>query len=64
MPGLTPSTSTCAAAGLAEALEDLDRRRLAGAVGAEEGEDLAAADLEVDAADRLVIAVALVQSAS
>ena len=39
--------------GLAEALEDLDRRRLAGAVGAEEGEDLAAADLQVDAADRL-----------
>ena len=34
----------------AEALEDLDRRRLAGAVRPEEGEDLAALDLEVDPA--------------
>ena len=48
-------------AGLAEALEDLDGRRLAGAVGPEEREDLAAADLEVDPADGLVVAVALVQ---
>ena len=36
------------------ALEDLDRRRLARAVGAEQPEDLAAGDLEVDAAHRLV----------
>ena len=37
-----------AAVGLLEALEDLDRGRLAGPVRAEEGEDLAVADLEVD----------------
>ena len=35
------------------ALEDLDSRRLARAVGAEEGEHLAAPDLEIDAAQRL-----------
>jgi hypothetical protein len=34
-------------------LEDLHRRRLAGTVGAEEGEDLAQLDREVDAAHRL-----------
>ena len=44
-----------AAAALAVALEDLDRRRLAGPVGAEEGEDLAGIDLEVDAAHRLEV---------
>ena len=47
--GSVPSTLTLPALGSAEALEDLDGRGLAGAVGAEEGEDLAAADLEVDA---------------
>ena len=39
------------------ALQDLDRRRLPGAVRAEEGEYLADAYLEVDAADRLELAV-------
>src|SRR4051794_23915682 len=43
------------------ALEHLDGRRLAGAVGAEEPEDLAAGDLEVHAAHRLVAAVGLAQ---
>ena len=38
---------------LAVALQDLHRRRLARAVGAEQAEDLAAGDFEVDAADRL-----------
>ena len=52
--GSAPRTSTAACVGGAEAFEDLDRGRLAGSVGAEEGEDLAAADLEVDPAHRLV----------
>ena len=52
-PGSTPSTETSPPSALAVALEDLDRRRLAGAVGAEEAEDLAGGDLEVDAAHRL-----------
>ena len=41
------------------ALEDLDRRRLAGAVRAEQREDLSLADLEAHASQRLVPAVAL-----
>src|SRR3954452_17417511 len=45
------------------ALEDLDRRRLARAVGAEQAEDLAERDLEVDAAHGVMVAVALVQVA-
>ena len=47
----------------AVALEDLDGRRLAGAVGAEQAEDLAGGDLEVDAAHGLMVAVGLVQVA-
>src|SRR5205823_4994151 len=43
----------------AVALEDLDGRRLARAVRAEQGEDLAGLDREVDPAERLVVAVAL-----
>ena len=39
-----------------------DRRRLAGSVGAEEAEDLALADLEVDLDDAPVLAVRLGQS--
>ena len=52
--GSTPSTSTVAGVALAVALEDLDRRRLAGAVRAEQAEHLARLDLEVDPAQRLV----------
>jgi hypothetical protein len=48
---------------LAIALEDLDGGRLARSVGAEEGEDLAPVDLEVDAADRLDAVVGLGQAA-
>ena len=44
-----------------EAFEDLDGRRLAGAVRAEEGEDLAGGDLEVDAANGLRRSVVLLQ---
>ena len=49
--------------GRAQALEDLDGRRLAGAVRAEQAEDLAAGDLEVDAVDGDEVAVALGQAA-
>ena len=52
-----------AAAARAVALEDLHRRGLAGAVGAEQPEHLAAAHRDVDAAHRLVVAVALAQGA-
>jgi hypothetical protein len=45
------------------ALEDLDGRGLARAVGAEQPEHLARRDLEVDAAHGLVLAVALVEVA-
>ncbi len=47
----------------AVALEDLDGRRLARAVRAEEAEDLAALDVEVDPAHRLERAVRLAQAA-
>ena len=62
LPGSTPSTHASPAL-RAVALEDLDRRRLAGAVRAEEPEDLAGRDLEVDAAHGLVVPVGLVQVA-
>ena len=45
-----------------QALEDLDRRRLARAVRTEEAEDLASGDLEVDAIHRDQVAVALGQA--
>ena len=49
-----------AAAGrLGERAEHVDRRRLAGAVGAEEAEDLAAGDVEADAAHGLDLAEGL-----
>jgi hypothetical protein len=47
-----------AAIALAVALEDLHRRRLPRPVRAKEGEDLAAADLELDPAHRFELAVA------
>ena len=52
-----------AAVALAMALKDLDGGRLAGAVGAEQRVDLAARDLEVDAAHGLDRAVGLAQVA-
>src|SRR5687767_993395 len=48
----------------AQALEDLDGRGLAGAVGAQQAEDLARSDVEVDAGDGLDVAVALGQAAN
>ena len=50
-------------AALAVALENLDGRRLACAVRTQEGEDLAAGDLEIDAPDRLEVAIGLAQAA-
>ena len=41
-----------AAAGVDDAADDADQRGLAGAVGSEQGKDLALADLEVDAFER------------
>src|SRR4029077_2493418 len=43
-----------AASSLAVALEDLDGGRLAGSVGAEESEDLARGDFEVNSPDGLI----------
>ena len=48
---------------LAVSLEHLDRGRLAGPVGAEEREHLAAVHLEIDAAHRLELSVGLAQPA-
>ena len=62
-PGSKPSTLHLAGVALPVALEDLDRRRLAGAVRAEQPEDLAGRDLEVDPAHRLDAVVGLAQAA-
>ena len=50
-----------ATVGLAKALEDLDGRRLAGAIRAEQPEDLTGADLEAHAVDGVDVAVVLLQ---
>ena len=50
-----------AAAAPAESLQDLQRRGLAGAVRAEQGEDLPLSYVQVDAADGLEVAVAHAQ---
>ena len=52
-----------AAVARAIALQDLDGRRLPGAVGTEQREDLALVDGQVDAGDRLQLAVRLAQPA-
>ena len=61
--GSKPSTLDLAGVSLPVALEDLDRRRLAGAVRAEQAEHLARRDLEVDAAHGLDPVVGLPQAA-
>ena len=48
-----PSTVTVPAVGVDDAADDVDQRRLAGAVRPEQREDLAAADVEVDVLERL-----------
>src|SRR5205823_2090655 len=50
-----------AVVGAAEALEDLNRRRLAGPVGTEQSEDLSLLDAEGDAIDRHEAPVPLTQ---
>ena len=59
--GVVAQDADDAARALPVALQDLDRGGLPGAVGAQEAEDLAAGDLEVDPADRLGGAVGLVK---
>ena len=54
-----PATRADPAARAHERAQHVDRRRLAGAVGAEEAEDLAGVHLEVDPAHRLDLVVAL-----
>ena len=51
--GRRPSTSTVPCGRLRQAEQHVDGRGLAGAVGAEEGDDLALLDLQVDAAHGL-----------
>src|SRR4051812_30548814 len=61
--GIVAEHRHVAGAPLAIALEDLDRRGLAGPVRAEQPEDLSSDQLEGDAAYGLVVAVALAQLA-
>ena len=61
--GSMPSTRASPPVAGPVALEDLDGRRLAGPVRAEQAEHLAARDLEADAAHRLDLAVGLAQVA-
>ena len=56
-----PATRALPAVGLRQRAEHVDRRRLAGAVGPEEPEDLAGGDLEADAAHRLDLVEGLAQ---
>src|SRR5713101_6617254 len=60
--GIVAQDTDLAGVGLPVALEDLDGGRLAGAVGAEEGEDLAPRNFEVDAPHRRNVAVRLLQA--
>ena len=57
-----PRTDTRARVPASVAFEDLDRRRLPGAVRTEQGEHLALRDLETDPLDRLDRSVRLAQS--
>jgi hypothetical protein len=50
---VVPADPHAARAGLDDAADDADQCRLAGTVGAEQGEDLAAADVQADALQRL-----------
>ena len=61
--GIVAEDAHFAGIAFAVALEDLDGRRLAGAVGPEQPEDLSFLDREVDLPDRLEVAVGLAQAA-
>ena len=58
---IDPEDADLAAVGLSKALEDLDSRGLAGAVGPEQAEDRPGLDLEADPVDGTRLAVCLVQ---
>jgi hypothetical protein len=57
--GVEPEDAGAAAVRAAQPLQDLDRRGLAGPVGAEDAEDLPPLDLEADPGERDLLAVAL-----
>ena len=61
--GIVSEDGHLAAGAVAVALEDLDRRRLAGAVRPEQPEHLAFVDREVDPPDRLEVPVGLAKAA-
>src|ERR1035437_7819601 len=63
MGGVDAEHTDLTACALPEAFQNLNRGRLSGAVGAEEGKDLAPTDLEIDAPYRLERAVAFTQPA-
>ncbi|MFC5124214.1 hypothetical protein ACFPRL_12700 [Pseudoclavibacter helvolus] len=54
-----PEDASCAGRSSAEALEDLDRGALAGAVRSEQGEGLAVAHVEGEPVDDVAVSVAL-----
>jgi hypothetical protein len=62
-PGVEPEDVQIARVGAPVALQDLHERRLPGAVRTEDREHLAAADRQVDAVERLDVAVGLAQRA-
>ena len=64
LPGHVAEHAGLAGGGIDHAGEQLERRGLAGAVGAEEGDELALFDVEVDAADGLHLAVLAVEQPS
>ena len=59
VPRLEPEDADRAGIRRSQPADGLDRRRLAGTVGAEDGEDLALLDREGDSVDRRAVAVAL-----
>ena len=63
LPGDVAQHAGLAAGGIDDAGEQLERRGLAGAVRAEEGDELALLDVEIDAADGLDLAVLAVERA-
>ena len=61
LPGHVAHHAGRAAGGRDDAREQLERRRLAGAVGPEEGDELALLDRQIDAAHRLHVAILAVE---
>ena len=63
LPGHEAQHPRLAARGIDHAGEQLERRGFAGAVGTEEGDELARLDVEIDAADGLDLAILAVERA-